>query len=260
VTSEVAIGWDRPFCIIGERINPSGRAQFQAELRRGDLSSLDVDVAQQVAGGAMVLDVNVGAPSADEATLMGRAVARLQELTDLPLCLDSSAAEVLAAGLAACRGKALVNSVTAAESHLARILPLVAGHGAAVIGLPIDGGEIPADPMRRLELAARIVEVATGTYGMALDDIVIDAVALPGAERSVVDSTLETIGLVSRELGVNTTVGASNVSYGMRERSATSRAFLRAAMAAGLTSAIMDARSPELVETARAPAPEPTGP
>jgi 5-methyltetrahydrofolate--homocysteine methyltransferase len=202
----------------------------------------------------MVLDVNVGVPSADEAALMGRAVARVQELTDLPLCLDSAAAEVLAAGLAACRGKALVNSVTAAEGHLARILPLVAGHGAAVIGLPIDGGEIPSDPLRRLELAARIVEVATGTYGMTLDDIVIDAVALPGGGPSVVACTLETIGLLRRELGVNTTVGASNVSYGLRDRSATSLAFLRAAMAAGLTSAIMDARNPALVTTARRPA------
>jgi 5-methyltetrahydrofolate--homocysteine methyltransferase len=209
-----------------------------------------------MAGGAMVLDVNVGAASADEVALMGRAVARLQELTDLPLCLDSSVAEALEAGLAAYHGKALVNSVSAADDHLARILPVVARRGAAVIGLPIDGSEIPTDAARRLELATKIVEVATGTYGMAFDDIVIDPLALPGGERSVVACTLETIGLLSRELGVNTTVGASNVSFGMRERSPASLAFLRAAMATGLTSAIMDARNPELVEAARGAAPE----
>ena len=204
----------------------------------------------------MVLDVNVGASAADEVALMGRAVARVQALTDVPLCLDSALAEALEAGLAAYQGRALVNSVTAADGHLTRILPLVAQHGAAVIGLPIDGAEVPPDPSRRLELAARIVDVATGTYGLALDDIVIDAVALPGADRSLVAGTLETIRLLHRELGVNTTVGASNVSYGMRERAPASLAFLRAAIAAGLTSAIMDARDAELVETARRAAPE----
>src|SRR5215469_7887062 len=171
---EIVIGPQRPFCIIGERINPTGRKVFQEQLRRGDLSRISIDVAAQVAGGAMVLDVNMGAPLADEAELMVAAVSLIQRLTDLPLCLDSSIVEVLDAGLAAYQGKALVNSVTAEDDRLAAILPLVARHGAAVIGLPNDEQEIPEDPRRRLELARKIIDVATGRYGLPIEDIVID--------------------------------------------------------------------------------------
>ena len=147
-TRDVLIGADRPFCVIGERINPTGRRIFQEQLRRGDLSRVEIDVAEQVAGGAMVLDVNMGAPLADEAELMTSAVRLIQSLTDLPLCLDSSIIEVLEAGLAAYQGKALVNSVTAEDERLEAILPLVARYGAAVIGLPNDEEEIPEDPAR----------------------------------------------------------------------------------------------------------------
>ena len=250
---EVVIGPDRPFCIIGERINPTGRKVFSGQLRAGDLSRIEIDVAQQVAGGAMVLDVNMGAPLADEADLMRRAVKLIQGLTDLPLCLDSSIIEVLEAGLAAYQGKALVNSVTAEDDRLAAILPLVARYGAAVIGLPNDEEEIPADPHRRLELARKLIGTATEKYGIPLADIIIDPLAMPvGADTSTCARTLETIALIRGELGVNMTLGASNVSFGMPERHALGAAFLPMAMAAGLTSAIMDARSPDLVRAVQA--------
>src|SRR5215475_3709348 len=164
-SKEVVIGADRPFCIIGERINPTGRKIFQEQLRRGDLSRVEIDVAQQVAGGAMMLDVNMGAPLADETELMVSAVKLIQGLCDLPLCLDSSIVEVLEAGLSAYEGKALVNSVTAEDERLDAILPLVSRHGAAVIALPNDEEEIPEEPQRRLELVRKIVDVATGKYG-----------------------------------------------------------------------------------------------
>ncbi len=252
-SKEVVIGAGRPFCVIGERINPTGRRIFQEQLRRGDLSRIETDVAEQVAGGAMVLDVNMGTPLADEAELMDQAVRLIQSLTDLPLCLDSSIIEVLEAGLAAYEGKALVNSVTAEDERLAAILPLVERYGAAVIGLPNDEEEIPREPERRLELAAKIIETATGRYGIPLEDIVIDPLAMPiGADTSVVVGTLDTLALLRDRYGVNTTLGASNVSFGMPDRIAIGSAFLPMASAAGLTSAIMDARSPDLVRAARA--------
>ena len=176
-------------------------------------------MAEQVAGGAMMLDVNMGAPLADEAALMTQAVRLIQALCDLPLCIDSSVVEALDAGLAAYQGKALVNSVTAEDERLEAILPLVARYGAAVIALPNDEDEIPEEPDRRLELARKIVDVATGKYGIAIEDIVIDPLAMPvGADTSLVLRTLETIALLRDEFGVNMTLGASNVSFGMPER------------------------------------------
>jgi 5-methyltetrahydrofolate--homocysteine methyltransferase len=252
-TRTVRIGPDLPFCIIGERINPTGRSRFEAALAQGDLSCLELDVAEQVAGGAMVLDVNMGTPNGDEIELMTKAVTRLQELSDVPLCIDSSNIEALEAGLAAYQGKALVNSVTAEEERLARILPLVTRYGAAVIALVTDHGEVPQDPRRRLELARQIVKVATDTYGIDRADIVIDPIAMPvGTDTTLVGHTLETIRLIGTELGVNTTIGASNVSFGMPGRSPIGGAFLPMAMAAGLTSAIMDSRSVALVRAVKA--------
>ena len=250
---EVVIGPGQPFCIVGERINPTGRKLFQEQLRRGDLSRVEIDVAQQVAGGAMVLDINMGAPLADETELMVAAIRLVQGLTDLPLCLDSSIVEVLEAGLAAYEGKALVNSVTAEDERLDAILPLVKRHGAAVIGLPNDEEEIPEDPRRRLELTRKIIDVATGTYGIPVEDIVIDPLAMPvGADTTLVLRTVETIALLREEFGVNMTLGASNVSFGMPDRGSIGAAFLPIAIAAGLTSAIMDARSPQLVRAVKA--------
>ncbi len=252
-SKQVRIGDGNPFCVIGERINPTGRKIFAEQLRRGDLSRVEIDVDQQVAGGAMMLDVNMGAPLCDEADLMASAVRLIQSRCDLPLCLDSSIIEVLAAGLAAYQGKALVNSVTAEDERLQAILPLVKQHGAAVIALPNDEAEIPVEPRRRLELARKVVDVATGSYGIAIEDIVIDPLAMPiGADTSLVLRTLETIALLRDELGVNMALGASNVSFGMPDRGAIGAAFLSMAIAAGLTSAIMDARSPQLMQAVKA--------
>src|SRR4051794_16215169 len=247
----VTIGAGRPFCVIGERINPTGRKTFQAQLQGGDLAQLEVDVAEQVAGGADMLDVNVGDPLADEPGLMARAIPLIQELTDLPLCIDSSVVEALEAGLAAYEGKALVNSVTGEDERLEAILPLVAAHGAAVIGLANDE-EIPMDAQRRLEVARKIVSAA-GDHGIPPEDVVIDALAMPiGAEPRAVTLFVETVALIRDELGVNTTCGASNTGFGLPRRRTLGAAFLSIAQAAGLTCAIMDARSPEQVDSVRA--------
>ena len=249
----VTIGHDRPFAIIGERINPTGRKLFQQQLRAGDLSRITVDVEQQVRGGAMLLDVNMGAPLADEAALMVSAITIIQQLTDLPLVIDSSIPEVLEAGLKTYRGKALVNSVTAEDERLHTILPLVRQYAAAVIGLPNDEEEIPQEPERRLELTRKLIRTATDTYRIPLEDIVIDPLAMPvGADTGHVVRTLETIALIRDEFGVNMTLGASNLSFGMPDRDAITAAFLPLAAASGLTSAIMDARSPQVVTAARA--------
>jgi 5-methyltetrahydrofolate--homocysteine methyltransferase len=247
----VVIGPERPFCIIGERINPTGRKAFQAQLQAGDISQLDTDIAEQVAGGADMLDVNVGDPLADEVGLMRDAVLRAQELTDLPLCIDSSIVEALEAGLAVYEGKALVNSVTGEDERLELILPIVAKHGAAVIGLANDD-EIPMEPARRVEIAHKIVRAA-GDHGIPPEDIVIDALAMPiGAEPRAATLFFETLRRIRDELGVNTTCGASNTSFGMPGRHALNAHFIATASTHGLTSAIMDARSPECVAGARA--------
>jgi 5-methyltetrahydrofolate--homocysteine methyltransferase len=251
-TKTVRIGDDQPFAIIGERINPTGRKIFQLQLRNGDLSRVEIDVKEQADGGAMVLDVNMGAPLADEPELMRRAVTLIQELTDLPLVIDSSIIEVLEAGLAAYQGKALVNSVTAEDERLEAILPLVRKYGAAVIGLPNDELEIPEEPARRVELARKLIHVATERYKIPVEDIVIDPLAMPGADTLHPTRTLETIAMIKAEFGVNMTLGASNVSFGMPDRHAIAAAFLPIAITHGLTSAIMDARSPQIVRAVKA--------
>ena len=252
-TKSVVIGSDQPFCIIGERINPTGRKVFQEQLRAGDLSAVEKDVADQVAGGATMLDVNMGAPLVDEADLLAKAVRLVQSITDLPLCIDSSVVEALEAGLAAYEGKALVNSVTAEEERMELILPLVKRYGAAIIALPNDDVEIPEDPQRRLELTKKIVDIATTKYGIPLEDIVIDPLAMPiGADSQMVVRTTETIALIKEHVGVNMTLGASNVSFGMPDRHTLNSVFLPMAMQAGLTSAIMDARTPQIVTAVKA--------
>jgi 5-methyltetrahydrofolate--homocysteine methyltransferase len=252
-TREAVIGTDQPFCLIGERLNPTGRKIFAEQLRRGDLSRIAVDVEQQVAAGATMLDVNMGVPLADEAELLARAVTMVQELTDLPLVIDSSVVEALEAGLAAYRGKALVNSVTGERERLDAILPIVARHGAAVIALPNEEDEIPDEPERRLEITRKILDIAVGEYGIPVEDIVIDPLAMPvGADTTLVRTTLRTIELIHDELGLNMTLGASNVSFGMPGRPTLGAAFLPMAMSCGLTSAIMDVRSPQIVEAVKA--------
>jgi 5-methyltetrahydrofolate--homocysteine methyltransferase len=239
--------------VIGERINPTGRKIFQEQLRNGDLSAIERDVAAQVAGGADVLDVNMGVPLTDEADLLSRAIKLVQERTDLPICIDSSVIEALEAGLAAYQGRALVNSITAEDDRMEAVLPLVKKYDAAVIALPNDADEIPMESDKRLELVKKIVEVATKEYGIAIENILIDPLAMPiGADSSYVQTTLTTIRRIRDEFGLNMTCGASNVSFGMPGRHVLGAAFLPIAMAAGLTSAIMDTRTPEIVEAVKA--------
>jgi len=252
-TKEIVIGADQPFCIIGERINPTGRKKFQEQLRADDLSAIELDVAAQVAGGADMLDINMGVPLTDEADLLARAVKLVQSRTDLPLCIDSSVVEALDAGLAAYEGKALVNSVTGERERLDAILTLVKRYGAAVIALPNEEDEIPDDPRKRVEITRKILDIAVGTYEVPIEDIVIDPLAMPvGADSTLVRKTMETISLIREEFGLNMTLGASNVSFGMPGRHALGSSFLPMAMSCGLTSAIMDARTPQLVEAVRA--------
>ena len=252
-TTSITIGPDQPFCIIGERINPTGRKKFQEQLRAGDYSALEADVQAQVAGGATMLDVNMGAPLIDEPEALATAVRMIQKMTDLPLCIDSSVVEALEAGLSAYKGKALVNSVTAEIERMDLILPLVRKYGAAIIALANDEFEIPEEPERRLELTKVIVDYATTKYQIPIEDIVIDPLAMPiGADSTMVVRTLETIRLIREQVGVNMTLGASNVSFGMPDRHTLNSVFLPMAMTAGLTSAIMDARTAQIVMAVRA--------
>ena len=252
-SKEVVIASDRPFCIIGERINPTGRKIFQEALRAGDLSLIEKDVAAQVAGGADVLDVNMGVPLTDEAELLVKAIELVQSLSDLPICIDSSVVEALEAGLSVYKGRALVNSITAEDERMEAILPLVKKYDAAVIALPNDADEIPMEAEKRIELTEKIVRVATQEYGIAIEDIVIDPLAMPiGADPTVGRTALETIARIHERWGLNMTCGASNVSFGMPGRHAINAAWLPLAMSVGMTSAIMDARTPHIVEAVRA--------
>ena len=252
-TREAVISHESAFTIIGERINPTGRRIFQEQLRAGDLSAVERDVRAQVEGGADVLDINMGVPLTDEADLLARTITMAQQLTDLPICIDSSVIEALEAGLAVYQGRALVNSVTAEDERLEQILPLVKKYDAAVIALPNDEEEIPMEADKRLELVAKIVRVATQEYGIALADIVIDPLAMPiGADQQVARTFFEVVGAIRHDYGINMTCGASNTSFGMPGRDQIGAAFLPMAMTAGLTSAIMDARSPEIVTAVKA--------
>jgi 5-methyltetrahydrofolate--homocysteine methyltransferase len=235
----VTIGADQPFCIIGERINPTGRKKFAEELRGGDLSTVAVDALAQAQAGADMLDINAGIPLVDEPELLKSMLRAAQDAVDLPICIDSSVIEALEAGLSVYEGRALVNSVTAEDDRLEEILPLVAKHDAAVIGLANDETGIPTTPEERLKHARKIVSVA-GDYGIDACDVVIDPLAMTvGADTEAVTTTLKTISLIRDELGVNMCLGASNVSFGLPQRHALNAGFLPMAAAAGLTSAIM---------------------
>lgn len=252
-TREVVIGHDQPFCLIGERINPTGRRIFQEQLRAGDLSAIERDVAAQVEGGAAVLDINMGVPLTDEPDLLARAVRMVQELTDLPICIDSSVVEALEAGLSVYQGRALVNSVTAEDERLALILPLVQKYDAAIIALPNDHDEIPMEADKRVALTDKIIRIATEEYGIAQADIVIDPLAMPiGADTSTSLITFEVMRRIRHDFGVNMTCGASNVSFGMPERHTLNATWLPMAMTSGLTSAIMDTRTPHVVTAVKA--------
>jgi len=251
-SKEVVIGHDVPFVIIGERINPTGRKKFQEQLRAGDLSQIEVDVQQQVDGGADVLDVNMGVPLTDEPELLSKAIKLVQSKTDLPICIDSSVIEALDAGLKAYEGKALVNSMTGEDDRMEAILPLVKEHKAVIMALSNDETGIPATAKERLDITEKIVR-AVEKFGIPLEDLVIDPLAMTvGADTEAVKITLETIHLIKDRFGLNMSMGASNVSFGLPNRHAVNASFLPMAMAAGLTSAIMDARTKEIVTSVRA--------
>ena len=248
----VTIGHDQPFCIIGERINPTGRKKFQLQLRAGDLSAIEKDVHDQIAGGIDVLDVNMGVPLTDEPELLAKAITLIQSITDTPICIDSSIIEALQAGLETYQGKALVNSVTGEDDRMELVLPLIKKHGAAIIALPNDETGIPATAAERMVITEKIVR-AVEKHGIPLEDLVIDPLAMiVGADPEAVKITLETIYLIREKWGLNMTLGASNISFGLPYRHALNAAFLPAAMSHGLTSAVMDARTPMIVESVRA--------
>jgi len=252
-TREVVIGHDTRFTLIGERINPTGRRIFQEQLRDGDLSAIERDVKAQVEGGADVLDINMGVPLTDEPELLAKAIQMVQELTDLPICIDSSVVEALEAGLSVYQGRALVNSITAEDDRMAAILPLVKKYDAAIIALPNDHDEIPMEAEKRIRLTQKIIDVATTEYGIAQADIVIDPLAMPiGADTTTSLVTLDTMRQIKERFGVNMTCGASNVSFGMPDRHTLGAAYLPMAMTAGLTSAIMDTRTPQIVDAVKA--------
>jgi 5-methyltetrahydrofolate--homocysteine methyltransferase len=237
-TKTVVIGDDRPFVIIGERINPTGRAVLMEEMKAGDFSRVERDTLAQVEAGAHMLDVNAGIPLADEPAILARTIQLVQGLTDLPLSIDSSIVEALEAGLAVYQGKALVNSVTGEEERLERVLPLVKKYGAAVVAISNDETGISMDPDVRFAVAKLIVERALD-HGIPKDDIVVDPLLMPiGAMPTAGRQVFRILGRLRDELKVNSTCGASNVSFGLPHREGINGAYLAMAMASGLTSAI----------------------
>ena len=237
-TKEVVIGFDRPFVVIGERINPTGRALLAEEMKAGDFSRVERDVIAQVEAGAHMLDVNAGIPLADEPQILARTIQLVQSLTDVPLSIDSSIVEALEAGLAVYQGKALVNSVTGEEERLERVQPLVKRYGAAVVAISNDETGISEDPDVRFAVAKRIVERAAD-HGIPRDDVVVDPLLMPvGAMRFAGRQVFRILGRLRDELKVNSTCGASNVSFGLPNREGINAAYLAMAIASGLTSAI----------------------
>ena len=238
--TRVVIGPDQPTVIIGERINPTGKKLLAASLLARDMRRVQQMALTQVADGAQVLDINVGAAGVDEVEVLPLAVKAVMEVTDLPLCLDSANAAALKAALEVYDGKALINSVNGEEASLQRVLPLVKQYGAAVIGLAMGDAGIPPDAEGSLGMARRIVTRAE-ELGIPRADVLIDCLALTvGAEYTAARVTLEAIHRVGQELGVNMTLGASNVSFGLPDRETVNSAFLAMAIAAGVNAPIVN--------------------
>lgn len=245
-TREVIIGFGRPFVMIGERINPTGRKLLAEEMKAGNFSRVEADALAQVEAGAHMLDVNAGIPLADEPALLARAIQLVQSVTNVPLSIDSSIIEALEAGLAVYKGKPLVNSVTGEDENLERVLPLVARYGAAVVAISNDETGISEDPDVRYAVAKKIVERAAD-FGIPACDVVVDPLVMPiGAMGTAGQQAFRLIRRLREELKVNTICGASNVSFGLPNRQAITGTFLSMAIASGMTSAIMSPLHPEV--------------
>lgn len=246
-TKTAIIGFDQPFCVIGERINPTGRKKLAAELEAGDFSTVEKDAIAQVAAGATVLDVNAGVvynsnpdPNQTEPPLMRKMIELVQGLVDVPLCIDSSVPGALEVGLEVCEGRPLLNSVTGEEERLEQILPLVKKYNVPVVAISNDDTGISEDPDVRFAVAKKIVERAAD-FGVPAHDIVVDPLVMPvGAMATAGLQVFTLVRKLREELGVNTTCGASNISFGLPNRHGINNAFLPMAMGAGMTSAIMN--------------------
>lgn len=250
-SKEVVIGFDQPFVVIGERINPTGRKLLAEEMKAGDYSRVEADALAQVAAGAQVLDVNAGIPLADEPTILAQSIKLVQSITDVPLSIDSSIVAALEAGLEAYEGKALLNSVTGEEERLEQVLPLVKKHGCAVIAISNDDTGISEDINVRFEVAKKIVERAAD-YGIPAADIVVDPLVMPiGAINSAGLQVMDLVRRLRTELKVNTTCGASNLSFGLPNRNGLNAAFISMAISSGMTSAITNPLHAELMQAVR---------
>lgn len=239
-TKEVIIGDERPTVLIGERINPSGKKKMAEALRAGNLDIIVQEARAQAAAGADIIDVNVNTLGVDELTMLPQAVQAVMAAVEVPLCLDSPNPESLAAALKVYKGRALINSVTGEERSMAQVLPLVKEYGAAVIGLPQDDTGIPATPEQRLAIARRIVERAE-SMGIPRENVIIDCLALAvGADSTAGLVTINTARTIKAELGINLTLGASNISFGLPDRVLLSNAAVAIAITAGFTCLIVD--------------------
>jgi 5-methyltetrahydrofolate--homocysteine methyltransferase len=250
-SKEVVIGFEQPFVVIGERINPTGRTLLAEEMKVGDFSRVESDALAQIAAGAQILDVNAGIPLADEPAILAECVRLLQSITDVPLCIDSSIVEALEAGLDAYDGKALLNSVTGEEDRLERVLPLVKKYDCAVVAISNDDSGISEDIDVRFNVAKKIVERASD-YGIAANDIVVDPLVMPvGAVNTAGRQVMELVKRLRTELKVNTTCGASNLSFGLPNRNGLNSAFIGMAIASGMTSAITNPLHGDLMQAVR---------
>jgi 5-methyltetrahydrofolate--homocysteine methyltransferase len=249
---EIIIGFDQPFVMIGERINPTGRKILAKEMKEGNFNRVEKDVRAQIAAGAQMLDVNAGIPLADEPKILADTIKLVQSITDAPLSIDSSIVAALEAGLAVYQGRALVNSVTGEEDRLEQVLPLVKKYGAAVVAISNDETGISEDPNVRYEVAKKIVERAQD-YGIKAEDVIVDPLVMPvGAINDAGRQVMQLIGRLRTELKVNTTCGASNFSFGIPNRNGMNAAFISMAMGAGMTSAIVNPLHAEVVQSVRA--------
>jgi 5-methyltetrahydrofolate--homocysteine methyltransferase len=250
-SKEVIIGFDQPFAVIGERINPTGRKRLAEEMKNGDFSRVEADALAQVAAGARILDVNAGIPLADEAAILAESIQLIQSITDAPLCIDSSIVAALDAGLSVYEGKALLNSVTGEEERLEAVLPLVKKYGCAVIAISNDDSGISEDIDVRFDVAKKIVERARD-YGIPSSDVVVDPLVMPiGAINTAGTQVMALVHRLRNELNVNTTCGASNLSFGLPNRNGLNTAFIAMAIASGMTSAITNPLHEEIMQSVR---------